>query len=88
MSHLIPSSRGSSTCAWYNAGRKVSDKNLEQWIYINFYVKMGKSTSETALITLVYGEYIMKTRSVFEWFRKRRKDVQYDPRSWQPRVQS
>jgi hypothetical protein len=32
MSHSFPSSRGSGTCPWYNAGGKMSGKNLEQWI--------------------------------------------------------
>jgi len=42
-------------------GRKMSDKNLEQWINIKFCVKIGKSASETlALLTVAYGEYAMK----------------------------
>jgi hypothetical protein len=44
----------------------MSDKNLEQRINFTFCVKIGKSASETlALLTLVYGEYIMKKCSVF-----------------------
>jgi len=67
MSHLFPSSRGSSTCPWYTAGGKMSDKNLEQQINIKFCVKIGKSASETlALLTVAYGEYAMKKSSVFE----------------------
>jgi hypothetical protein len=61
MSHSFPSSRGSSTCLWYLVGGKMSDKNLEHQINIKFYVKIGKSASETlALLTLAYGEYAMK----------------------------
>jgi hypothetical protein len=38
----------------------MSDKNLEQWINIKFWVKISKSASETlALLTLAYGEYTM-----------------------------
>jgi hypothetical protein len=43
----------------------MSDKNLEQWISIEFGAKIGKSASETlALITLACGEYSMKKCSV------------------------
>jgi len=35
----------------------MSDKNLEQRINIKFYVKIGKSASETlALLRVAYGE--------------------------------
>jgi hypothetical protein len=45
----------------------MSDKNLEQQITIKFYMKTGKSASETlALLTLVWGENAMKNSSVFE----------------------
>jgi len=37
-------------------GRKMSDKNLEQRINIKFCVKIGKSASETAILTVAYGE--------------------------------
>jgi hypothetical protein len=37
-------------CPWYTVGRKMSDKNLEQWISIKFCVKVGKSASETTLL--------------------------------------
>ena len=48
-------------------GGKMSDKNLEQWINIKFFVKIGKSASETlALLTVAYGEYDTKKSSVFE----------------------
>jgi hypothetical protein len=44
----------------------MSDKNLEQQIYIKFCVKIGKSSSKTlALLTLAYGKYTMKKSSVF-----------------------
>jgi hypothetical protein len=44
----------------------MSDKNLEQRINIKFYVRIGKSASETlAPITLVYDEYAMKKPIVF-----------------------
>ena len=50
---------------------KVSDKNLEQRINIEFCVKIGNSASETlALLTVAYGEYAMKKLSVFEWHRQ------------------
>jgi hypothetical protein len=68
---LFPSSRGSSTCPWYVLGGKVTDKNLEQQMNIKFYVKIDKSASVTlALLTVGYGEYAMKTLSVFEWHRQ------------------
>jgi hypothetical protein len=58
-------------CLWYTVGRKISDKNLEQWINIKFCVKTGKSASETlALLTLAYGEYAVKKSSVFERHRQ------------------
>jgi dihydroneopterin aldolase len=58
MSRLFPSSRGSGTCPWYTVGGKMSEKNLEQWINIKFYVKIGKSATETsAPLTVAYGEY-------------------------------
>ena len=45
----------------------MSDKNLEQRINIKFCVKISKSASErSALLTVVYGECIMKKSSVFE----------------------
>jgi hypothetical protein len=45
----------------------MRDKNLEQRININFFVKIGKSVSETlALLRVAYGEYSMKKSSVFE----------------------
>jgi hypothetical protein len=47
-------------CLWYTAGEKMSDKNLEQCINITFCVRIGKSASETAILTLAYGEYGMK----------------------------
>jgi hypothetical protein len=44
-------------CPWYTVGRKMSDKNLEQWINIKFSVKIGESACETvALLTVAYGE--------------------------------
>jgi hypothetical protein len=62
----------------------MNDKKLEQRINIKFCVKIGKNASETlALLTLDYGEYVMKKSSVFEWhmlFKKGREDVQDDPR--------
>ena len=49
----------------------MSDKNLEQRINIKFCVKIGKSASETlTLLTVAYGEYVMKKSSVFEWHRQ------------------
>ena len=70
----------------------MSDKNLEQQINIKFCVKIRKSTSETlALLTVAYGEYVMKKSSVFEWhtrFEEGREDVQDDPRSGGPKTQS
>jgi hypothetical protein len=63
----------------------MSDKNLEQRINIKFYVTIGKSASETlALLTVAYGEYVMKKSSVSEWHRQlkeEREDVQDDPSS-------
>jgi hypothetical protein len=45
----------------------MGDKNLEQWVNIKFYVKIGRSSNETlALLTLAYGEYAMKKLGVFE----------------------
>jgi hypothetical protein len=59
MSGSFPSSRGSSTCPWYNFGGKTSDKNLEQWINNKFCVKIDKTASETlTLLILACGEYV------------------------------
>ena len=45
----------------------MSDKDLEQWINIEFCVKIGKSASEMlALLTVAYGEYTVKKLGVFE----------------------
>jgi hypothetical protein len=44
----------------------------------------------SAILTLAYGEYAMKQSSVFDWHRRFNKgpeDVQYDPRSGQPKPQ-
>ena len=63
-------------------GRKMSDKNLEQRINIKFCVKIGKSASETALLTVAYGAYEIKKLNVFEWhrrFKEGQEDVQDDP---------
>jgi hypothetical protein len=51
-------------------------------------VKIGKSATETALLTLAYGEYAMKNSSVFERHRRTKegRDVQGDPRSGQPKT--
>ena len=44
----------------------MSDKNLEQRINIEFWVKIGKGVGETlAMLTVTYGEYPMKKWSVF-----------------------
>jgi hypothetical protein len=45
--------------------RKISDKNLEQRINTKLWVKIGKSSGETALITLAYSEGAKKKWSVF-----------------------
>ena len=46
-------------------GGKMSDKNLEQRINFKFCVKIGNSASETlALLTVTYGECVMKKSSV------------------------
>jgi len=78
-------------CLWYTVGGKMSDKNMEQQINIKFCVKIGKSANETlALLTVAYGEYVMKKSSVFEWhrrFKEGREDVQDNPRSGQPKTQ-
>jgi transposase len=69
----------------------MSDKNLEQRINIKYFVKIGKSASETsALLTVSYVEYAMKKSSVFKRhrrFKEGREDVQDDPRSGQPKTQ-
>jgi hypothetical protein len=78
-------------CPWYIVGGKMSDKNLEQRINIEFYVKIGKSASETlALLTMAYGEYAMKKSSVSEWHRRLkegREDVRDDLRIGGPKTQ-
>jgi hypothetical protein len=54
-------------------------------------VKISKSASGTlALLTVAYGEYVMKKSSVFEWHRRFKKgleDMQDDPRSGQSKMQ-
>jgi hypothetical protein len=65
MSRSFPSSRGRSTCPRYTVGGKVSDKDLEQRINVEFCVKIGRCDSETlALLTVAYVEYAVK-KSVF-----------------------
>jgi hypothetical protein len=65
MSHSFPSSRGSSTCLWYTVGGTVSEILEQRSIHVKFYVKIGKSASETlALLMLAYGEYVMKKSRV------------------------
>jgi hypothetical protein len=59
-------------------------------INIKFSVKIGKTGSETALLTVTYGEYAMKKLSVFEWhrrFKEGRIDMKDDPRIGQPKTQ-
>jgi late competence protein required for DNA uptake (superfamily II DNA/RNA helicase) len=90
MSRSFPSSRGSSTCSQCTVGGNVTDKNLEQQIYIKFCMKIGKSASEIALLTLAYGEYALQKLSVFEWhgrFKEGQEDIQDYPRSGQPNSQ-
>jgi hypothetical protein len=69
-------------------GRKMSDKNLEQWINLKFCMKAGKSASETlALLTLAYDKCTMKKLSVFDWHRQFKDVLEYvldDSRSGQP----
>jgi hypothetical protein len=62
---MYPSSRSSSTYPRCTVGGKMSNKKLEQRIYIKFCVKVSRSAGETALLTLAYGEYAMKTFNVF-----------------------
>jgi hypothetical protein len=53
-------------------------------------MKIGKNASETALLTLAYGEYATKKSSAFEWhrrFKDGRGNVQDDPRQGQPKMQ-
>jgi hypothetical protein len=70
---------------------RKDNKNLEQWINIKFCVKIGKSVNETlALLTVAYGEYVMKKSSVFGWYRwlnEGREDVQDDPGNGRPKTQ-
>jgi hypothetical protein len=55
-------------------GARMSDKNLEQRTNIKFYVKIGRSASETlSLLTLTYGEYGKKKSSDFECIGSSRK---------------
>jgi hypothetical protein len=69
----------------------MSDKNLEWWINIKFYVKLGKSASGMlTLLTLKYGEYALKKTRIFEWhrwFKEGQEDVEHDSRSGQPKTQ-
>jgi hypothetical protein len=47
-------------------GGNMSGETLEQRINIKFCVKTGKSASETlALLTVTYGEYVMKKSNIF-----------------------
>jgi hypothetical protein len=66
----------------------VCDKNLESRINIKFCGNIHKSSNETLdLLTLPYGEYVMKKSDVSEWngqFEEERDDVQDDPSSGQP----
>ena len=74
---------------WYMVGRKMSDKNLEQWINIRFCVKIGRSASEMlAPLAVAYSEYAMKKLRAVEWHRQFKDgwDVQDNPRSGQPKT--
>jgi hypothetical protein len=52
-------------------GGIMSDNNLERWINIKFYLKIGKHPSETlALLTLACGECAMKKMSVSKCHRQ------------------
>jgi hypothetical protein len=87
MSHLFPSSGGSSMCPSYSVGGKISDKNLEQRINIKFCVKIGNIASEMlALLTVAYGEYAMMILNGTGSSGKG-KDVQDDRRYGQPKTQ-
>jgi hypothetical protein len=47
---------------------KLSDRFLEQRIYITFWVKLGKTASDTyAMFSEAYGEEAVKNTSVLEW---------------------
>lgn len=53
-------------CSWYTVDGNISDQNLEQRMNIKFCMKTGKSASDMlALLTLTYGECIMKKLSFF-----------------------
>jgi hypothetical protein len=58
---------------------------MEQRVNIKFYVKMGKSPTETCeMLQTVYGDEASSCSSVFEWFKRfkdRREDLWDDPRS-------
>jgi len=60
----------------------MSDKVLEQWINIKFYVKLGKNTSGTlAMLSKVYGWEAMKKSNVSERH-KRFKENELRPNDW------
>jgi hypothetical protein len=64
---FIPKQQRKHHVTVYIVCGKTSDKNLEQRINIKYFVKIGKSASETlALLTVAYGEYAIKKAIVFE----------------------
>jgi hypothetical protein len=49
----------------------MSDRNLDQRIYIEFSVKIGKCASKTlVLLTFAYDEYAIKKLSMLNWNRR------------------
>jgi hypothetical protein len=52
-------------CPCNVVGGNMSGKTLEQRINMRFPVKTGKSASETALLTMAYGEYPVKIAKCF-----------------------
>jgi len=54
----------------------MSDQFLEQWNDINFYVKLGKNTSDTfAMLSEAYAGEARRKSHVFEWHKWFKEDV-------------
>lgn len=66
------------------------DINVEQRVVIKFYVKLGKSASETfSLLKTVYEESCLKRSTLFKWFKRFQdghESVEDDPRSGRPQT--
>jgi hypothetical protein len=59
------------TCVFLHLVGKMSDRFLEQWINIKFFVKLGNNATDSfAMLSEAYGYEAVKSPSVFEWYKR------------------